>query len=201
MDETWSHVWLYRNISTAAGLVPISPKTTAINIKSIRWVFNIPSHQCATGEVKVNGKVMEEKFIYRLQFFPPLFLSYSLFIIIVLIDVGLNINIVALIYATLVAVLWNYILTRYFTVVVTDKYLKGCYCWGIYHSISWNSISGVKPIWILGLKFLRLESTSSGRTLWIPLFLENISEFKREVLKRVGVDSLLKEYLDEKVAE
>lgn len=142
---------------------------------------------------------MKQMHIYRSQFFITLIHSFLIFAILVFIDDGFDVNVEAFIFATGVAVILTYVAIRYFKITITDKSLKGYDCWGKYHTIDWNSITGVKPIRIAGLKYLRIENTDSKRPLWIPHFLDNFSKFKIEVLKRVTNENPLKIYLDEKV--
>ena len=142
---------------------------------------------------------MEEKYIYRSKFIISFVHIYLVFFILILVDDGLGIDYEALLFASVIVTILTFVVIRYFKITITDKYLNGYDFWGIYHSVDWGSIMDVKPIRIAGLRYFRIESTMSKRSLWIPFFLDNISGFKKESIKRLGENNPLKKYLEEQI--
>jgi hypothetical protein len=139
---------------------------------------------------------MVREHTYYPQFFIIFVHAFILFVLLIFIDNGVDINYEAFLVGSSVVAILTYAATRYFKIVVTDNYLRGYDFWGKYHTIDWGSVIGVKPIRIVGLKYLRVDNTESRRPLWIPLFLDDISGFRLEVIKRLNSDNPLKKYLD-----
>ena len=142
---------------------------------------------------------MEENYTYRSKFFISFIHTFLIFCVLLFIDDGLDINFEAFFFGSGLLIILTYRAIRYFKITITDKYLKGYDCWGKYHSVDWASITGVKPIRIAGLKYFRVESTAFKRPLWIPHFLDNISGFKSEAIKRLSDENPLKKYLEEQI--
>jgi hypothetical protein len=127
-----------------------------------------------------------------------------------LVDIPLAVMLVAvfegttdgLLFNTLVAttagvplsVLGSFVISWSFKIVVSASGLKG-YSASVFHrTFSWNDIEPVGPIRILTLRYLRLRSISSGKRMWVPLFLRRGEEF-RECVETFAPGHRLLDYL------
>jgi hypothetical protein len=73
-----------------------------------------------------------------------------------------------------------------FRVYVSAEGLR-CYTfWGNYHTLSWPEIDSVHPFNLLGLRYLRVGSSQSGYTVWVPLFLADMQGFRDAVHEYAG---------------
>jgi hypothetical protein len=78
-----------------------------------------------------------------------------------------------------------------FRVYVSADGLR-CYAfWGNYHTLSWPEIDSVRPINLLGLRYLRVGSSQSGHTVWVPLFLADMPRFRAAVRELAGEEHIL----------
>lgn len=50
--------------------------------------------------------------------------------------------------------------------------IKGYDFWSRSHRTDWDSVAAVQRVSLLGLDYLRLDVRGSGRSIWIPLFVE-----------------------------
>jgi hypothetical protein len=66
--------------------------------------------------------------------------------------------------------------------------------WGVQRFTSWSDVMAIRPCSILGLKFLRLDSRSDGKTAWLSLFLSPKSEFRGTVLRLAPPDHPIRGY-------
>jgi hypothetical protein len=83
----------------------------------------------------------------------------------------------------------------FFPVHVQPEGLR-CYdFFGIYHLAKWSEITAVRPIWILGLRYLRVRSRDCPRVVWLPLFLAGKEEFTALVRERAGEEHMLTRFL------
>jgi len=139
--------------------------------------------------------------IYRSKFIISFIHVFLIFSLSVFISDGLNVDIEAFIFAFIYITIATYICIRYFKITITDEYLRGYDFWGKYHSVEWNNIISIKPIRIAGLKYVRVESKTLRRPLWVPLFLNDMCSFKAEVNKRLADGNPLKTFLDDTVKE
>jgi hypothetical protein len=95
---------------------------------------------------------------------------------------------------------------------ITGAGLLGCYAWsenvcvsaagircsdlrGSCATLEWNSITTIRPINILGLRYLLLEGEGISSPLLLPLFLEEPERFANAVVHYAGPDSPLARYL------
>lgn len=79
-------------------------------------------------------------------------------------------------------------------VYVSSKGIRSYTLWGNYDTVAWEGIDRVRAINLLGLRYVRLYSTSIRRPIWIPLFLARMKEFVTEVRARTSLDHPLNEY-------
>ena len=138
---------------------------------------------------------MEENQIYRSNYFITFFHSFLVFVILILIDDGLEINWEAFIFATALMLLINLFLILYYKITINSNSLKGYDVWGIYHTIEWNTIVEVKPIRIAWLKFVKVVNTTN-RPLWLPLFLNDMNLFIDKVETIVPKENPLRIFLE-----
>lgn len=76
-----------------------------------------------------------------------------------------------------------------FRVYVTAEGLR-CYTfWGIYYTLGWPEIDSVRKINLLGLRYLRVGSSQSNHTVWVPLFLADMPRFRAAVREFAGEEN------------
>ncbi len=98
------------------------------------------------------------------------------------------------VYAVLMLFLW--LMTIIFPVLVNSKGVK-CYnqqC--IYKTVAWDEITEAYPVKLYGLKYIFVESERLASPLTIPLYLADIDEFKNKVTNYAGTDNKLSEALN-----
>jgi len=83
----------------------------------------------------------------------------------------------------------------YFPVYVAEDGIKGYDFFGFYHFAPWLTIERIRPINLLGLRYLRVRSSAAPRELWVPLFLADMPGFCAAVADRAGPDHPLAEAL------
>ena len=127
---------------------------------------------------------MEENKIFRSAIFITFVHVFLLYAVIVFIDDGLDVNKIAFLIGSIIALFFNYLMIRFFKITINSEGIKGYDCWGIIHFIEWERIVDVKPIRIFGLKYIRALNKET-RPLWLPLFLSDMNKFKEEIQKRV----------------
>lgn len=66
--------------------------------------------------------------------------------------------------------------------------------WGMYSTVNWDDIVSVKPVNLLGLRYITFRTTE-GKTLYIPRFLTNFVEFRDQVAGWAGEQHLLTQAL------
>jgi len=66
--------------------------------------------------------------------------------------------------------------------------------WGVRRFTSWSDVMAIRPCSILGLKFLRLDSRSDGKTAWLSLFLSPKSEFRGAMLRLAPPEHAIRAY-------
>src|SRR4051812_20315910 len=66
--------------------------------------------------------------------------------------------------------------------------------WGIVRFTPWGDIASIRPFSLLGLKYLRLDSRSNGKTAYLCLFSSRKSEFKQSLLRLAPPDHPIRAY-------
>ena len=127
---------------------------------------------------------MEEKKIFRSAFLITFVHVFLLYVIIMVIDDGFAFNTMDVLAGAAISLLCTYVMIRFYKITIQRDGIRGYDCWGIFHFIEWEMIVDVKPIRILGLKYIRAYNRER-RPLWLPLFLSNFGEFKEEIQKNV----------------
>jgi hypothetical protein len=87
--------------------------------------------------------------------------------------------------------------TLAYRVYVLEDGLRGYTGWGTYRTFRWPEINRVRPINLLGLRFLRVLSVQGGPALWVPLFLADMPGFRAAVRESTGEVHPLSRALDE----
>lgn len=77
-------------------------------------------------------------------------------------------------------------LLRFFPVRVHELGIQGYDVYGRRAEVAWPHIHGAGPISVVGLTYLRISTTGSGRALWVPRFLCDQSAFDRLVAEWAG---------------
>ena len=85
------------------------------------------------------------------------------------------------------------ILRRQFTVNLSPEGLRCCDFWGSYHTAAWNGIRGVTVWHLLGLPYLRIESSETRRPLWMSLSLEREADLPEILASFVDVEHPIRE--------
>jgi hypothetical protein len=65
---------------------------------------------------------------------------------------------------------------------------------GVRRFISWNDIASIRPLSFVGLKWLRLDSASNGKTTWLSLFPDSKSKLKPTLLQLAPPDHPIRSY-------
>jgi hypothetical protein len=127
---------------------------------------------------------MEENKIFRSAFLITFVHVFLLYALIVFIDDGLDFNRIFFLVGSIIALFFTYLMIRIYKITIRSEGIRGYDCWGIFHFIEWEMITDVKPIRILGLKYIRALNKET-RPLWLPLFLSDMNKFKEEIQKKV----------------
>ncbi|MBI1916123.1 MAG: hypothetical protein HYS12_15525 [Planctomycetes bacterium] len=64
-----------------------------------------------------------------------------------------------------------------------------------YHFAPWPTIERVRPLNVLGLRYLMVQSSATRRELCVPLFLTDMPGFRAAIADRAGPDHPLTEAL------
>jgi hypothetical protein len=96
-------------------------------------------------------------------------------------DDGLDVNKIDFLIGSIIALFFNYLMIRFFKITINSEGIRGYNFWGKYYFIEWESITETKHIRVVGLKYLRVFSKSIKRPLWVPLFLNNMEKFKKDI--------------------
>jgi hypothetical protein len=95
------------------------------------------------------------------------------------------------------ALLSAWIITRYFPVLLDESGVRARNLWGTACFLEWSDIEAAHPIrWLLFTRYIRLLSSKSRLAIWIPLFLDNQSEFNAKVRKWAPAGNPLREKLE-----
>lgn len=70
--------------------------------------------------------------------------------------------------------------------------------WGFQHNVTWDAIREIRPFNLGGLKYVRIYSTTTSRTLWLPLFLNDRQQFVSLVTQYAESTNPLVCFLSEK---
>jgi hypothetical protein len=84
-----------------------------------------------------------------------------------------------------------------YRVYVLEDGLRGYTAWGTYRTLRWPEINDVRPLNVLGMRFLLVRSVGGGSAIWVPLFLAEMSGFRAAVRESAGEDHLLSRALQE----
>jgi hypothetical protein len=88
--------------------------------------------------------------------------------------------------AEVVGLLGVLVMSRFFQIYVSPDHLGAYNPWGVYREARWSEIEKVRPVNILGLRYLRATTSGSKRILSIPLFLGNREEFYWRICEYAG---------------
>lgn len=88
---------------------------------------------------------------------------------------------------------------RFLRIPVNVDGLKLQDSYGIHHEVKWATIREVRPLNFFGLKHARIYTTETGRTLWLPLFLDNMPHFIELVTEHIDPANPLAIFLAERV--
>jgi hypothetical protein len=104
---------------------------------------------------------------------------------------------VRLAWATPVVVGIVLLLAALYRVYVLDDGVRGYTAWGTYRTLRWPEIERVRPVNLLGLRYLRVWSDRGGPTVWVPLFLADLPGFRTAVRESAGEGHPLSRALEE----
>ena len=104
-------------------------------------------------------------------------------------------QILLIVLAALITPLLLFPAIAYFKIYVGKNGIK-CYdFWGSYHYVEWPQVREIRPIRLLGLKYLRVYAEGFPRPLWVALDLAEIDRFVDLVIASAGPEHMLTEYL------
>jgi hypothetical protein len=92
-------------------------------------------------------------------------------------------------------------LVFYSRVSVNSRGIKCTNFWGKLHLVEWSTIRGARfysKLLTPGLKFILVSSTKLSQDLWLPLFLNDMSNFEQLVSKYAGTKNPLVKRLHER---
>lgn len=90
---------------------------------------------------------------------------------------------------------WTAIWTRRMKVYVSPAGLRCYTAWCLYRFVGWPDMTRVRPVSFLGLRYLRVWSTSQRSPVWVPLFLSDLPEFRKAVQGYAGSGNVVSQYL------
>ncbi len=82
-----------------------------------------------------------------------------------------------------------------YPVELTTDGLKCSDALGRRHVAAWPTIERVRQINVFGFRYLRVQSSATSRTLWVPLFLSDMPGFCAAIADHAGPDHPLTEAL------
>jgi hypothetical protein len=98
-------------------------------------------------------------------------------------------------YFSFIIILSNLLLTvvivRYYRIYISPTGIRAFSFWGQFYSVDWSSITTVKPLNLLGFKYLLVSSTQSPKTLWVCLNLSDLSRFRGLVSEYVEANHII----------
>jgi hypothetical protein len=77
--------------------------------------------------------------------------------------------------------------------------LRASNAWGLFATVSWQSITAVKPVSIPLVPFARVFSTETRRVLWVPLFMRRFPQYVAAVAEYAGNDHPLARELQKRL--
>lgn len=80
-------------------------------------------------------------------------------------------------------------------VYVNKESICGYTMWGPYKEIEWSSIHNVRPINLLGLRYLRVFTANETFAIWIPLFLAAQDRFNACVIEYTDSENPIRRYI------
>lgn len=98
-------------------------------------------------------------------------------------------NVLATGLAASAAAMW-WIVRRY-PIELRAEGLRCVDFWHRYQFVRWAEIDQVKPIWFLGLRYVRVHSSQLRRPIWLPLFLRDAPRFWMAVARWAGPQAKL----------
>src|SRR5262245_36534973 len=88
------------------------------------------------------------------------------------------------------------VLVILFRVFVSPEGIR-CYdFWGRYHTVTWPDVVDVRPINMLGLKYLRVYAEDVSTPVWVPTFLTDQRGFDDLVRQYAGPGHLFTRAID-----
>jgi hypothetical protein len=84
------------------------------------------------------------------------------------------------------AVVGAYIVAKLFAVKLTGDAIRGRTFWGTARSLEWSNVSDMRPLNIVGFRFLRIYPKEGGAPLWVPLFVKKKAEFLAAIESRAS---------------
>lgn len=88
--------------------------------------------------------------------------------------------------AEAVGLLGVFLLSRFFQIYVSRDRLGAYNSLGVYREARWSDIDKVRPLNVVGLRYLRVTDNESRIPLWVPLYLNDREGFYRRVCEYAG---------------
>lgn len=93
------------------------------------------------------------------------------------------------------AAVFAFIIAHTFRVVVSSKSICGHSSWGKPAKLQWDEIASAQKTNWLGLKYLKLSSSTKKNVIWLPLYLSDLPGFVKAVAKFASADNPLRQQL------
>ncbi len=94
------------------------------------------------------------------------------------------------------------IISRCFPVIANSRGLRARNFWGQAREIAWADISEVKPIrWLIWTKFARISTPTCRNIVWLPLFLDEQTEFENGIQKWAPSGNKLREFFEKRAKD
>ena len=73
-------------------------------------------------------------------------------------------------------------------IYVSQEGIRSFNIWGAYRLVLWSDIREIRPVNLLGLKYLRIYSAAIDWPVWLPLYLSDIGGFVTQARQHAGAD-------------
>lgn len=88
-----------------------------------------------------------------------------------------------------------YLMRSLFPFNVTPAGVEGHSAFGTIKHLTWDKMRDSKTMYMGGINYVRIRSTSGGLPMWLPLFIEKREDFIGRINDYAPIDNPLREYL------
>ena len=91
---------------------------------------------------------------------------------------------------------WTTIIVLYYTITISESGIKGYNFWGGYRFVEWGTTKECRTMNLLGLKYLRIFTLDNRLPLWVPMFLNHLQDFKRNIINLTDQGNCMRSYFE-----